>query len=70
MKIVALIASMVSAIQIVSELIFGSAICPNEGCKVVEGLAAIPPLYFNMLGLLFFQCVFWGLRIADIRAGV
>ena len=63
MKIIALIASFVTVIQVVSELIFGSAICPNEGCKVVEGLTAIPPLYFNLLGLIFFQCVFWGLRL-------
>ncbi len=65
MKIIALIASIVTVIQVVSELIFGSAICPNSGCKIVEGLTSIPPLYFNLLGLIFFQCVFWGLRLQN-----
>jgi len=62
MRIVALIASFITAIQAVMGLIYGSAICPNDGCKVVEKLTAISPLYFNLLGLIFFQCVFWGLR--------
>ena len=44
-------------------VIYGFSICPNAGCKVVEGLTSISPLYFNLLGLIYFQSVFWGLRI-------
>ena len=62
MRIIALIASLITAIQVVIGLIYGSAFCPNSGCKVVEGLTAIPPLYLNLAGFVFFQCVFWGLR--------
>jgi uncharacterized membrane protein len=61
MRIIALVASLVAAIQIVYSLIYGSAICPNSGCKVVEGLTVISPLYLNLLGLFFFQSVFWAL---------
>jgi len=62
MRIIALIASVITAIQAAIGLIYGSIICPNSGCKIVEGLTAISPLYLNFLGLIFFQCVFWGLR--------
>ena len=62
MQIIALIASIITALQAVIGLIYGSIICPNSGCQVVEGLTAISPLYLNFLGLLFFQGVFWGLR--------
>ena len=59
MRIVALIASLVVAAQIIVTIIVGSSICPTQGCKVVEGLTIIPPLSLNILGLLFFQAVFW-----------
>ena len=62
MQIIALIASIITALQAVIGLIYGSIICPNSGCQVVEGLTAISPLYLNFLGLLFFQGVFWGFR--------
>jgi hypothetical protein len=62
MQIIAIIASFITALQAVIGLIYGSIICPNSGCQVVEGLTAISPLYLNFLGLLFFQGVFWGLR--------
>jgi uncharacterized membrane protein len=62
MRIIALIASLITAIQAVIGLIHGSSFCPNSGCKVVEGLTAIPPLYLNLAGFVFFQCVFWGVR--------
>jgi len=62
MQITALIASLITALQAAMGLIYGSTFCPNEGCKVVENLTTISPLYFNLMGLIFFQCVFWGLR--------
>jgi hypothetical protein len=70
MQIIALIASVVTIIQVVSELFFGSAICPHEGCKVVEGLTAIPPLYFNLMGFIFFQSVFWTTRLQKRMAAL
>jgi hypothetical protein len=68
MRIIALIASFITAIQAAIGLINGSIICPNSGCKVVDGLSAISPFYLNFLGLIFFQCVFWGLRFQKNRS--
>lgn len=59
MRLVALGASILIALQILIHLITGSSICLNAGCKIVENLAAISPLYLNVLGLIFFQVVFW-----------
>ena len=63
MQILASIASVIVGLQAIAGLVFGTIICPNAGCKVVESLTAIPPLYLNLLGLIFFQVVFWGLRL-------
>ena len=62
MRIITLIASLITAIQAVIGLIYGSTFCPNSGCKVVESLTAISPLYLNLAGFVFFQCVFWGVH--------
>jgi hypothetical protein len=59
MRIVALCAVLITAFQAVINLITGSSICPNAGCKVVESLTSISPLYLNILGCIFFQVVFW-----------
>ena len=70
MKIIALIASVITAFQAVYGMINGSAICPNAGCKTVERLTVISPFYINWLGFCFFQAVFWGLRFqAKLAAG-
>jgi hypothetical protein len=63
MQLLAFIASVITAIQTVAELSFGSMICPNAGCEVVQNLTVLPPLYLNILGLLFFQAVFWWRRL-------
>lgn len=42
----------------------GEGLCLNEGCKVVDRLTKVSPLLFNIAGLLFFQAIFWGLRLA------
>jgi len=63
MQFLALSASLVIAVQIVYSLVNGSTICPNEGCELVERLTALSPLYFNILGLLYFQLVYWSFRI-------
>jgi hypothetical protein len=50
----ALLGALGSAIQ--AALLYGSgqAICLNEGCRVIEGLTRVPPLYINLAGLGFF----------------
>jgi hypothetical protein len=32
----------------------GKAFCLNEGCRVIEGLTRVPPLFINLAGLAFF----------------
>jgi uncharacterized membrane protein len=59
MRIVALSASIITGLQAAINLITGSSICPNAGCKVVESITSISPLYLNILGCIFFQLVFW-----------
>ena len=50
----ALLGALGSAIQ--AALLYGSgkAICFNEGCRVIEGLTRVPPLYINLAGFGFF----------------
>jgi len=59
MRVIALSASILTAFQVVINLITGSSLCPDAGCKVVESLTVISPLYLNILGFIFFQVVFW-----------
>ena len=59
MRIVALIACVLTAFQAASSLITGSSICPDAGCQTVESLTAVSPFYLNTLGFVFFQVVFW-----------
>lgn len=61
MRFVAFGASALVALQILIRLITGSGVCLNAGCKVVESLTVISPLYLNILGFIFFQVVFWQL---------
>ena len=68
MKLLALGASLVIAIQVVYSLIKGTGFCPNAGCEIVERLTALSPLYFNILGLLYFQFVYWSLRLIKKRS--
>jgi len=62
MRIIALIASLGVAVQVIITLFSGSGYCPSQGCKVVESLTLIPPLWLNVMGFIFFQAVFWSLR--------
>ncbi len=52
-------ASLVIAIQMIIILFKGQAICLNNGCRIIENLTVIPPLYFNLLGFIYFQGIFW-----------
>jgi hypothetical protein len=35
----------------------GKAICLNEGCRIIEGLTRVPPLFVNIAGLGFFLVI-------------
>ena len=50
----ALLGALGAAIQAALLLSSGKAICLNEGCRVIEGLTRVPPLYINLAGLGFF----------------
>jgi uncharacterized membrane protein len=63
MRIIALVASIGVAIQTFMTLYTGSGFCPTQGCKVVESLTLIQPLWVNLMGLFFFQAVFWTLKL-------
>ena len=64
-KALSLSASLVVAFQVAYSLVNGSAACLNEGCKVVERLTVVPPLLLNIVGLVFFQSVFWSMRLLE-----
>ena len=55
---VSLIAGGLITLQIGYILSRGEAFCLNDGCRVVEKLTAIPPLYINIAGLLYFILLF------------
>jgi hypothetical protein len=57
--IVALLASLLTAIQAIFIYTKGQAICFNSGCAIVDSLTTVSPLYFNLAGLIFFQILFW-----------
>lgn len=50
----ALLGAFGSAIQAALLSSSGKAICLNEGCRVIEGLTRVPPLFINLAGLGFF----------------
>lgn len=56
---ISLAASLIIAIQVIIIAFTGDAACLNKGCEVLESLTTIPPLYYNLLGLSYFQTVFW-----------
>ena len=68
MQLLALSASLVIAVQIIYILVNGSAICPNSGCEIIERLTSLSPLYFNILGFLYFQIIYWSLRFIKNRS--
>lgn len=60
--LLALLAGLMTAIQVGLILFQGEAFCPSDGCRMVEQLTKAPPLVFHLAGLLFFQAAYWGLR--------
>jgi uncharacterized membrane protein len=55
---VSLLAGVFIALQIISILFEGEVFCLNEGCRVVEKLTVIPPLYINLAGFFYFIVLF------------
>jgi hypothetical protein len=52
--VLALLGALGAAAQSALLLVRGEALCLNEGCRVVEGLTRVPPLYVNLAGFAFF----------------
>lgn len=59
--LIALFGSLLTAVQTVLILTTGDAACIGDGCRIVESLTTVPPIVFNLAGLLFFQAIFWGM---------
>jgi hypothetical protein len=57
MQGVALLACIIIALQMATIFIRGDAFCLNQGCRIVEKLTTIPPLFFNLAGLIYFFVV-------------
>ncbi len=68
----ALLGVIITTAQIAVILFKGEAFCLNQGCRIVENLTAIPPVYFNLAGLLYFLVIFAAARPAagKPRSGV
>ena len=49
-QLIALAASLVTALQALLSLLGRSTICLSEGCHIVENLTRISPLYLNLAG--------------------
>ncbi len=57
--IISFLASVLAAVQVVLISSGVRGLCLNDGCEIVDSMTNIPPLYFNIAGLLFFQALFW-----------
>lgn len=57
--IISFFASVLTAVQIALVQTQGRGVCFNDGCDIVDSLTAIPPIYFNIAGFLYFQTLFW-----------
>lgn len=55
--IFALFGAFVTGLQAGLTLFQGEPYCPNEGCKIVEGMVAVSPITFDVLGTLYFLTV-------------
>ena len=56
-RILGLLGTIIIATQIAFSWFTGSSYCPNDGCRLVESLTAVPPLYINCLGIAFFLLI-------------
>ena len=60
--VIALGATLLTAVQTVLPLVGQSAVCLNDGCQTVDELTKVSPIYLNLMGVVYFQLVFWSLR--------
>ncbi len=65
--VVALAGSLLTLIQIILLESGLDGICFSGGCEIVDSRTTIPPLFFNLFGLVFFQAVFWGAWVGRRR---
>ncbi len=63
-RLIALLGSIFTLLQIYFLANDKEGICLNDGCKIVDSLTSIPPLYINIAGFVFFQLIFWGMWFA------
>lgn len=57
--IISFLASVLTAAQAFLLYTEGKGVCFNDGCEIVDSLSAVPPLYFNIAGFLYFQTLAW-----------
>ena len=65
--ILSLIGCALTGLQTFLILYRGNGLCFNEGCEIVDSLSLLPPLYFNVVGFLFFLFISFG--ISQARKG-
>lgn len=63
--LLAALAGLIIAGQLLVIIGRGEAVCLNQGCRVVEELTAVSPLLFNAVGLLYILTLFVLLRPAE-----
>lgn len=63
-RIVAMLGSIITLVQITLLATEKNGICLNSGCQVVESLTTVPPIFFSIAGFFFFQTIFWGIWFA------
>lgn len=66
-QLTSLCAAVIIALQAAIILFQGEPFCLNDGCRVVEKLTLVPPLYINIAGLLFFLVLFLASRWFSIE---
>ncbi|MFH0783789.1 MAG: hypothetical protein V2B20_17795 [Pseudomonadota bacterium] len=57
--IISLLASVLTAAQVVLLRTGAKGLCFNDGCEIVDSMTNISPLLFNIAGFLLFQSLFW-----------
>jgi len=57
--ITAFLATILTGVQAVLLYIGKDGICLNEGCKIVDTFPRLPPLYFNIIGCVYFFTLSW-----------
>ncbi len=60
----ALTGCLLTGVQSVLIFIQGEGVCFNDGCEIVDSLTRVDPLYFNLVGFLFFFIAAIGLSRA------